>query len=109
MVNVDRQGIWRRQVHHCGGTYYDLGGPGSVTWDGLAMIWCDMGMIWGVFDRHPGRFGFFLAWPGVPGPWSRLIWEFVCFVICCDLLVAWDGLVVGRGDLGSLWIHPGLG
>ena len=39
------------------------------------MIWCDMGMIWSVFDRLPGRFGFFLAWPGVAGPWSGLIWE----------------------------------
>ena len=28
-------------------------------------------------------------------------------VICCDLLVILEGLVVSRGDLGGLWRHPG--
>lgn len=46
-----------------------------MTWDGLAMICCDMGMIWGVLAVFLGDLGLFLAWHGVAGPWSRLIWE----------------------------------
>ena len=34
-----------------------------MTWDGLAMICCDLGMIWGVLAVFLGDLGFF--WRGM--------------------------------------------
>jgi hypothetical protein len=74
----------------------------------LAMICCDLGMILGglaVFLRIGFFFG--VAWGG----WAVILNDLgvVYVVICCDLLVIWESLVVSRGDLGGLWGYPRLG